>query len=93
VGSRIDREFRTRLEKLGSTRVQAIVRVSGSPEQAAKRLRQAGMTVRHAYTLVPAVAVAGPAQTLLAVAGESWVLKVEEDKPVSRQTAKASARK
>jgi hypothetical protein len=61
VGSKIDRQFRTSLEKLGSTRVQAI-------------------------------AVAGPAQTLLAVAGETWVLKVEEDKPVSRQAAKPSAR-
>ncbi len=63
-------------------RVSAIVHTTGEIEEVATLLEQQGMRVTRRYRLLPAVAVTGAAGDILALAGEEWVTKVEEDRQV-----------
>jgi hypothetical protein len=62
------------------------VRVSIAPDEAAARLAERGATVRRVVRLVPSVSVQMPAAACLALANETWVSSVEEDKVVHTQT-------
>ncbi|MBM3134072.1 MAG: hypothetical protein FJZ89_02045 [Chloroflexi bacterium] len=80
--AKIASAFAARLRRNPQATVAAIVRVSIAPDEAAARLTERGATVRRVVRLVPAVAVQMPAADCLALANETWVSSVEEDKAV-----------
>jgi hypothetical protein len=86
MSAEIASEFAARLRRNPQASVAAIVRVSIAPDEAAARLAERGATVRRVVRLVPAVAVQMPAADCLALANETWVSSVEEDKVVHTQT-------
>ncbi len=80
--AKIAPKFAAGLRRTPQATVAAIVRVSIAPDEAAARLAERGATVRRVVRLVPAVVVQMPAADCLALANETWVSSVEEDKAV-----------
>jgi hypothetical protein len=79
---KIEKGLEARLKELVTERIDLIVRVSDDPVACQPRLESRGFQVRRLFQLVSALAVTGQAADALALAGEPWVLRVEEDKPV-----------
>lgn len=75
-------ELKTKLKRDPQALVDLIVRLKDAPDKRAADFKARGLAVRRTFTLISAVAVQGPAATMLALANESWVLSVEEDKSV-----------
>jgi hypothetical protein len=75
-------ELKTKLKRDPQALVKLIVRLKDAPDKRIADLKARGLDVRRIFTLISAVAVQGSAETFLALANESWVLSVEEDKPV-----------
>jgi hypothetical protein len=63
--------------------VALIVRTDGDPAPHLPRLAEMGLQVGHQFKLVPGVSVTGSAAAALSLIEEKWVLKVEEDQPVT----------
>ncbi len=74
------------LRALGRTPVDAIVRVD-DPLVRRPAVEQHGLEVRRVLRLVRGLAVHGPAEALVALANESWVVSIEPDHPVHTMTA------
>ncbi|MCS7260185.1 MAG: hypothetical protein NZ765_05310 [Anaerolineae bacterium] len=72
--------------KLGASpdsMVALIVRTDGDPARYLPRLAEMGFVVGHQFRLLPGVAVRGRARAALSLLDEAWVLRVEEDQPVT----------
>ena len=89
MSERLSPEFRAFLEAQGAATVDAIVRVSGDLDERAQALTRRGLQVRRTLRLIHALAVTGPAHTLLALAREPWVRRVEPDQPVHTLSTEA----
>lgn len=63
--------------------VALIVRTDGDPTPHLSRLAELGMQVGHQFRLVPGVSVTGSAASALLLLSEKWVIKIEEDRPVT----------
>ena len=63
--------------------VALIIRTDGDPTPHLPRLAELGLQVGHQFKLAPGVSVTGPAAAALSVIEEKWVVKVEEDRPVT----------
>ena len=63
--------------------VALIVRTDGDPTPHRSRLAVLGLQVGHQFRLVPGVSVTGPAAAALSLLDEEWVIKIEEDRPVT----------
>jgi hypothetical protein len=63
--------------------VALIIRTDGDPTPHLTRLAKLGLQVGHQFKLVPGVSVTGSAAAALLLLNEMWVLKVEEDQPVT----------
>lgn len=75
-------ELVTKLKRDPQALVNLIVRLKDAPDAHVADLKARGLVVRRTFTLISAIAVQGPAATLLALANEAWVLSIEEDKTV-----------
>jgi len=75
-------EFKTKLEQNPGAVVSAIVRLNGEPSTRLADFETRGLTVRHTYSLISAVAVQGKASACLSLTNASWVLSIEEDRAV-----------
>jgi hypothetical protein len=62
--------------------VDIIVTVKGDPLRYVSQLRALDLEVKRIFSLVQKLALRGPARSVIALSDESWVTKVEEDKPV-----------
>ncbi len=62
--------------------VQAILRVTEVTDQVVAAVERAGLQIRQRTQLVPTLAVQGPAQGVLSLLSEPWLVSVEEDRPV-----------
>ena len=62
--------------------VNVIVRVQGDAAAHTQHVQGFGVTIKHAYTLIPGFALKGTASAILTLAKETWVVSVEEDKQV-----------
>jgi hypothetical protein len=62
--------------------VRLIVRLKDDPSSRVAAVQSHGLTVRHTYSLISAIAIEGSASASLALAGEPWVVSVEEDSAV-----------
>ncbi|MGQ9501462.1 MAG: hypothetical protein ACUVSF_08370 [Anaerolineae bacterium] len=63
--------------------VALIVRTDGDPARYLPRLAELGLAVGYQFRLLPGVSVRGRAQAALSLLDEAWVLRVEEDQPVT----------
>jgi hypothetical protein len=73
-------------QKLGADPEQSvalIVRTDGDPSPHLSHLAELGLKVGHQFKLVPGVSVTGRAAGALSLLDETWVLKIEEDRPVT----------
>jgi hypothetical protein len=80
--AKIQPDLKSKLERAPDSVVNLIVRVKDTPDARVADVRALGLTVRYTYSLVPGMAIQGTASASLALAKKSWVLSVEEDKPV-----------
>ena len=63
--------------------VALIVRTEGDPTPHRSRLAELGLQAGHQFRLIPGVSVTGPAAAALSLLDEEWVVKIEEDRPVT----------
>ena len=75
-------EFKKKLESNPNAVVSVIVRVQKESSAYVQQVQARNLTVRHAYTLIPALALRGPASAVIALAQEGWVVSIEEDRVV-----------
>ncbi|MBI5305078.1 MAG: hypothetical protein HY868_23300 [Chloroflexi bacterium] len=78
----ISTQLRTKLQSDPEAIVHLIVRVKDDPQAHVADVQARGLTVQRTFSLIPAMAVEGKAGASLALADQTWVLSVEEDKPV-----------
>lgn len=82
VGDRTDPELLERLRRFPQQHVALIVTVDGDPHLYERAVQALGLTVRRTFGLTHQMAVEGAAHDFEALGRESWVVKMEEDKPV-----------
>lgn len=80
--SKIDPAWEQVLRAQPDAQVHAIVRTTGPPPGDPTEWDQRGLRLRHTFTLVPGVAVSGPAHAILKLLDEPWVAHVEPDREV-----------
>ncbi len=80
--ARLDPRLRTRLQANPDATAYLIVRVAGDLEQRAQELCSRGVTVQRRLRLISALAVRSTGRQALSLAGEHWVLSIEEDREV-----------
>ena len=74
--------LKEKLERDPRAIANVIVMVQGESSAYASQVSALGLTIKRSFTLIPGLAVSGPASAILALANESWVKSIEEDKPV-----------
>ncbi len=79
---KIDKELHQKLAADPERSVALIIRTNGDPTPHLPRLAQLGLQVGHQFKLVPGVSVAGRAAAALSLLNETWILSIEEDRPV-----------
>jgi hypothetical protein len=62
--------------------VHLIIRVTDDPKLHIEHVQASGLKVYRTFTLIAAMAVEGKASVVLALTDQSWIVSVEEDKPV-----------
>ena len=62
--------------------VNVIVRVQGEAATHTQQVQWMGVTIKHAYTLIPGFALQGTCAAILKLSKESWVVSIEEDRQV-----------
>jgi hypothetical protein len=72
----------SKLQRNQSASVRVIIKVIGKPSSHLAALESLGLIVHRAFTLIPALAIEGPASAILSLANEPWVLSIEEDRQV-----------
>jgi hypothetical protein len=77
-----DATLMKRLRDDPDRRVDIIVTVKGDPLSYVSQLRALDLEVKRTFSLVQKMALGGPARSVVALSDESWVTKIEEDKPV-----------
>jgi len=80
---KIDSVLRQKLAADPEQPVSLIVRTDGDPSPHLPRLVELGLQVGHQFRLVPGVSVTGFAGAALLLIEEKWVIKIEEDQPVT----------
>jgi hypothetical protein len=80
---KIDKALHQKLAADPEQSVALIVRTDGDPMPHLSRLAEFGLQVGHQFRLVPGVSVTGSAASALLLLHEEWVIKIEEDRPVT----------
>jgi hypothetical protein len=75
-------ELKSRLKQNPNARVNLIVRMKDAPDAHVADVQARGLTVRHVYVLISAMAIQGTAAASLTLTNEKWVRSIEEDKAV-----------
>jgi hypothetical protein len=78
----ISQDLKSKLQTSPDATVRLIVRLTDDPGSRVAAVQAYGLTVRHTYTLISAVAIEGTAYASLKLADEPWVVSIEEDKAV-----------
>jgi hypothetical protein len=79
---KIDNVLRQNLAADPERSVALIIRTAGDPTPHLPRLAELGLQVGHQFKLVPGVSVAGRAAAALSLLDETWIVRIEEDRPV-----------
>ena len=80
--AKIDSAWEQTLRAQPDAEVHAIVRTTSPPPDDPAEWQQRGLRLRHTFTLMPGVAVSGPARAVLKLLDEPWVVRVEPDREV-----------
>jgi hypothetical protein len=80
---KLDPALRTRFATAPEQVVGLIVRTDGDPAPHMHRFVELGFTVGRKFRLLPGVSVTGQARAVLTLAKETWILKIEEDRPIT----------
>jgi hypothetical protein len=80
---KLDPVLRTRFARAPEQIVGLIVRTDGDPTPHMHRFVELGFTVGRRFRMLPGVSVTGQAQAALTLARETWILKIEEDRPIT----------
>ncbi|MCL4393575.1 MAG: hypothetical protein M1482_01980 [Chloroflexi bacterium] len=75
-------ELQTRLTQNASASIKVIVRFNGDAGACAAAAQAHGVVVRYTFSLTSTLAIEGTGAAVLALANESWVDSVEEDRTV-----------
>jgi hypothetical protein len=86
--SSISPELKSKLQRDPRATIHLIVRLKDNPSVHLTDIASRGFAVRRTFALISAIAIEGKAAPALALAKESWVLSIEEDKPVRTMPAK-----
>jgi hypothetical protein len=78
----ISQDLKNKLLQNPKATVRLIVRLKDDPSSRVAAVQSHGLTVRHTYSLISAIAIEGSASASLALAGEPWVVSIEEDRAV-----------
>lgn len=79
---KIESEFKQHLESNRTQRFDVIVRVADDPKSRLPQVMEHGLSVRHTYSLIKAVAASGLGTSILELAEEPWVTRIEPDEEV-----------
>ncbi len=82
AAGKLDPQLRARLQARPDAPVGLIVRVSGDLEQRADEAARRGLAVCRRLRLIGALALRATGRQALDLAGEPWVLRIEEDREV-----------
>ena len=82
MNDKLDPQLRARLQARPDTPAALIVRVSGDLEQRADDVARRGMRVERRLRLIGGLALRATGRQALDLAGEQWVLRIEEDREV-----------
>jgi hypothetical protein len=75
----MSQDLRSKLLQNPNATVKLIVRLKDEPNSRVAAVQSYGLTVRHTYSLISAIAIEGSASASLALAEQPWVDSVEED--------------
>ena len=75
-------EFLSKLKVNPNATVNVIVRLKDDPAAHLTEIQASGLSIRYTYSLIAAIAAQGKAAACLKLAGQPWVLSIEEDKSV-----------
>jgi hypothetical protein len=75
-------EYLKSLQQDPQRSVNAIVKTTTDPASNVDRITVLGLTVTRTFSLIFALAVTGPAQAVIGLAVEPWVVSIEPDQPV-----------
>lgn len=82
MDGKLDSAFEKRLRSDPTDRFDIIVRTVDDPRDRAAHVAAHGLYVRYTYSLIKALAATGPGMSVLRLADESWVEKIEPDEEV-----------
>jgi hypothetical protein len=83
MSEKLSARYRAELEAAGDERMNVIVRTAGPPEAVAAQCEARGFKIRHTYKLLPGLAVSAPASSVIALADDPAVTKIEPDRTVA----------
>lgn len=92
MGKKIDVQFRERLESDPTQRIDVIVRTVDDPRARVSHVIAHGLHVRHTYSLIKALAATGLGMSVLQLADEPWVEKIEPDEEVRTMKGEGETR-
>lgn len=82
MGDGTDDKLLDRLRQSPDQQVELIVTVDGDPRYFESCLRDFSLRVKRTFSLTQKLALGGSARAFIALSQESWVVKMEEDRPV-----------
>ncbi|MFQ5343713.1 MAG: hypothetical protein ACE5F6_19395 [Anaerolineae bacterium] len=82
MGAKLDPAFEKRLRSDPTGRFDIIVRTAGDPRDRVAQAAVYGLSIRHTYRLINALAATGLGASVLQLADESWVENIEPDEEV-----------
>jgi len=74
--------YRKTLQADPAKSVAVIITTADDPAAHADRLAALGLTVTRTFRLISALSATGPAEAVLRLASEDWVVRIEPDRPV-----------
>ena len=80
---KLDPALRTRFARAPEQTVGLIVHTDGDPSPHMHRFAELGFAVGRKFRLLPGVSVTGQARAALSLMKETWILKIEEDRPIT----------
>jgi hypothetical protein len=78
----VSSELKSKLQRNPRAAVNLIARLQNEPSDYRAALEARGINVRRTFSLIAAIAIECKASAALALAKETWVVSIEEDKSV-----------
>jgi hypothetical protein len=80
--TKIKQDFLRRLQEDPQRSVNVIVTITSDPMAQMAQVEAKGLTVTRTFSLTPMLAATGPAEAVMELAIEPWVVRIEPDEAV-----------